>query len=74
MTEEQWSFLTARLSAIELLAITIARHSENSKTIRTELSNEREIMTVALLNSPQPDSQIQAVLRHIERIEKTLSG
>ena len=72
MIEEQSSFLTARLFAIELLALTIARHSRDASAIRAGLASERETMMTAMLNSPQSDNQIEATLRQIELIEEAL--
>jgi len=73
MTEEQWSFINARASAIEALVLAIARASPQYNQIRTQLIADAEGRRKALRISPMPDDQIEAVMEPFQRLIAALS-
>lgn len=68
MTEEQWSFINARVSAVEVLALAIARASPQSDQIRTQLVIDTEERRNAFRMSPMPDAQIEAAMQPFQRL------
>lgn len=67
MTEEQWSFICARVSAVEALALATARASPQFSQIKAQFAVDTEARRKFLQITPMPDNQIEAAMQPFER-------
>jgi hypothetical protein len=74
MTPEQWSFLNAKLSALETLAFAIAKSLPNQQALRAVFAEQSEQAEGAFLATAQTDEHLQAVARRIDAIHIALWG
>jgi hypothetical protein len=74
MTDEQWRYLTARLDALEALALSLAQVSPKKRDLRSAYLDQKEFLTNAGLNSSKGDEDLAEILRAIERIQRALWG
>jgi len=68
MNEEQWAFICARVSAVEELALALARASPQFDQIRARLIDETDMRRAALQITPMPDAQIEAAMEPFQRL------
>ena len=59
MTDDQWSYITAKLAALELLALSIARSMPSIEPIREQFCADLEVQRTAHLNSGHTDQHIE---------------
>lgn len=68
MTEEQWAFISARISAVEALALAIARTSPQFDKIKAQLIVDAGKRREALQVSPMLDDRIDAAMEPFQRL------
>lgn len=74
MTEQQWLFINARVSAVEALALAIASSLPQSEKIRAQLIEDTVNRRAALQLSPMPDDQIEASMEPFQRLIAVLES
>jgi hypothetical protein len=72
MTEEQWSLINARISAVEELALAIARTSPHFEQIRERFIAIAEARRKALHVSPMVEDRIEALMHSFEHLHAEL--
>ena len=65
MTNEQWTFITAKISMLELIVQSIVRASLHREAIKEQIVADAEIQEAALLHSQISDEQLEVVRRNI---------
>ena len=74
MTSEQWSMLTGRLIALEALVLAIAKTSRNQDALEREFETQKEALTAAMLDSGEPDADIESVAQKVARLKRAAWG
>ncbi len=72
MTEEQWTYISAKLMALELAVLAIAKASPQVGAIKTQISVQVEAQEAALLFSEMSEKQVVAVKRYVAQISDAI--
>lgn len=72
MTEEQWSFISARVSAVEALTLAIARTSPQFVQIKAQFIVDTDNRRNALQVTPMPEDRIEAAMEPFQRLRAAL--
>ena len=59
MTDDQWSYITAKLAAVELLSLSIAKSLPSIEPIRAQFRDALEVQRTAYLHSGHTDEHIE---------------
>jgi hypothetical protein len=68
MTEEQYSMIIGKLTAMELMIISIAKTSGKRSDLLSEICEQREVLENALLHSGHSDSHVAATLATLDKL------
>ena len=68
MTDDQWSYITAKLAALELLSLSIARSMPLIESIREQFCADLEEQRTAYLNSGHTDQHVENTHKQAVRL------
>ena len=74
MTPEQWRHINARLLALEMFVILIAKRMPHGEALRQEIRDQKELATVVALNSALPEDSLAESIRRLERLAQAVWG
>ena len=68
MTNDQWTYVSAKLTALEVVVLAIAKASPNPEEVKRQIQAQLDTHEAALTFSELPEQQVSAIKRYISEI------
>lgn len=72
MTEDQWTYVSAKLTALELVVLAIAKASPQVSEVKSQIAAQADSQEAALLFSDLTEKQVDAIKRYISQISDAI--